>query len=166
MNENGRTYQQKLVWAQLMDGLKSLEAANDSLVARATNLVAASSGAIAMLTGIGILPKSIVSLHLFEAVIIILLCVTVLIMLWLVANLWAPRSSSILTSTDTDVLYDNYIAQNEDEAYNRALVSATKALEIEIAVNKKQGQTVMYLLRLVATQVAILVIGVLAKVFL
>lgn len=165
MKENGRTYQQNLVFERLCDGLKTIESANDNLEARASKIVAGSTGAITAITGVSMFPKSLVEVGRAEAVILALLCVSVLVMFWYAAKLWGPRPTSVATSHDTNVLYDEYIAKPEDVAFNNALIDTAKAFEHAKWVNEIKGKEIRHMFIVLQAQVLLLGVGVLVKVF-
>jgi len=165
MDKNGRTYQQNLVFDRLHDGLKTIELANDNLEARASKIVAGSTGAIAALTGVSMFPKSIVEVGRVEAIILAMLCGSVLVMFWYAAKLWGPRPTAVVTSHDTNVLYDEYIAKPEDVAFNNALIDTAKAFEHAKWVNEVKGKEIRHLFIVLQAQVLLLGIGVLVKVF-
>ena len=165
MKENGRTYQQNLVFERLSDGLKTIESANDNLEARASKLVAGSTGAIAAITGVSMFPKSMVEVGRADAIILALLCGSVLVMFWYAAKLWGPRPAAVVTGHDTDVLYDQYIAQPEDVAFNNALIDTAQAFKHAKWVNEIKGKEIRHMFIVLQAQVILLGVGVLIKVF-
>lgn len=165
MKDNGRTYQQNLVMERLCEGLKEIESANDRLEKKATNLVAGSTAAIAAITGVSMFPKSIVDVGRVEAVVLALLCGSVLVMFWFAAKLWGPQPSAVPINYDTDVLYDKYISKTEDVAYNNALIDTSRAFEHCKWVNEIKGKELRHMMFVLQAQVLLLGIGVLLKVF-
>lgn len=165
MEKNGRTYQQNLVLERLCEGLKTVEQANDKLETRASKIVAGSTGAIAAITGVNMFPKSMVDVGRAEAIILALLCGSVLVMFWYAAKLWGPQPSAVVTSHDTKLLYEQYIAKPEDVAFNNALIDSAKAFEHANWVNGIKGQEIRHMLYVLQAQVILLGSGVLLKVF-
>jgi hypothetical protein len=166
MESNGRTFQQNLVWTRLSDGLKTVEAANDNLESRAAKIVLGSSGAISAITAVGLFPKSIVSLDRLESIVLCCLCSSVLVMFWFAARLWAPRPTSVQTTSDVSVLYDEYIAKTEDVAFNNALIDMAQSFEHAAWVNKTKGNELRNMFFVLQSQIVLLGVGVLIKAFL
>ena len=165
MDKNGRTYQQNLVFQRLCDGVKTIESANDSLEAKASKIVAGSTGVIAAITGVNMFPQFTIELSRVDAIILALLCGSVLVMFWFAAKLWGPRPAAVMTSHDLNVLYDDYIAVPEDVAFNNALIDTAKAFEHATLVNEVKGREIRHMFIVLQAQVILLGIGVLAKVF-
>jgi hypothetical protein len=165
MKDSSRTYQQNLVFDRISEGLKTVEAANESLESKASKIVAGSTAVIAAITGANMFPKSAVSLGILDAVILALLCLSVLVMFWFAAKLWGPSPTAVAGSHDVNTLYDNYIAKSEDVAFNNALIDIAKAFEHSKWVNEIKGQQLRNLFIVLQAQVLILGAGVLIKAF-
>lgn len=165
MENSSRTYQQTLVWHRLCEGLKSIEQANEHLEQRASKLIGGSTGTIAAIAGINMLPKSVVDVGLGESIILLLLCLTVLVMFWYASRLWGPQPLAVTSTHDTDVLYDEYIAKSEDVAFNNALIDTAKAFEHAKWVNEIKGKEIRHMFIVLQAQVFLLGVGVVIKAF-
>lgn len=164
MLQENRTYQQQLVWEKLDEGLQSLEEANQSLETKASRLVAGSTGAITTIAGVNFLPS--VELNNSGAVVLMLLCLTVIVMFWFAARLWGPRPVALSVTSDVKVLYEQYIAKKEDVAFNNALIDRARALECSKWVNERKSEELRHMLIVLQAQVLLLGIGVLCRTFL
>lgn len=162
--ESGRTYQQDLVFSRLSEGIKSLESANESLETKATTILFGSTSAVAFISSVNVFPQSIIETSCVEAVLVVLLCISALVMFWFAANLWGPFPSSVPCGYDVDLMYDNYIAKSEDEAFNNALMDSAKVFEHLEWANKKKGESILQMFNVLKVQVVILGLGVVAKV--
>jgi hypothetical protein len=166
VGQNGRTYQQNLVLDRLQNGLETIEAANDSLESRASKLLAGSTGAIAAISGFGMLPKSIADVGRMDAIFISILCISSLAMIWRASRLWGPQATTVATCGDVDFLYDEYIAKPEDVAFNNVLIDTAKAFNRAKEANDRKSEAVAGMLWVLKVQMAILAVGVLANAFL
>jgi len=165
MQNNGRTYQQNLVWSRLSDGLKDVQLANENLENKATKIVAGSTGAIAAIAGVNMLPQALNEVGHLEGIILAMLCASVLVMFWYAAKLWGPQPTSVTTTSDVNRLFDEYIAKPEDVAFNNALIDTAKAFEHAVWVNKIKGSELRHMFIVLQSQVAVLGFGVLLKAF-
>jgi hypothetical protein len=157
------TYQQNMVGEMLIEGIKKAESANDSLEAKATKLMTASTGAIAAVAGFGVLPKQIVELSNPEVVVIVLLCGTALLMVWLYGKLAGARPTSVIGCTDVNKLFDKYIAMEPEMAFNQWMINLSESLKHSVWVNEVKGKKLREMYYVLQSQIVILVMGVLFK---
>lgn len=163
---NGRTYQQNLVWQQLTEGLTTVETANSTMERRATKIVAGSAAAVAAITGVHMFPDSLISVDKPESVVLVVLCLTVLMQFRHAARLWGPTPAAIATASDVNKLYDEYISVSEDVAYNNVLIDSAKRLEHAVWVNEQKGDVLRSMLRVLYCQIVVLAVGIVMKAFL
>ena len=166
MFENTKlTFQQRLVWERLHDGLKTIELANDSLESRAGKVIAGSTGVVSAIAGFNLLPDAIAATGRAESVILVALCASVLVMFWFAAELWSQRPICVPGDGDVDDLYNEYIAKTPDEAFNNALMDMAKAFEHAKWVNKAKGKELRNMYIVLQGQIVIVGLGVLVKAF-
>lgn len=158
MVNNNMTYQQSLVWNRLNDGLRAVEEANDRLDSFAAKIILTSTVMVALFTYINTFcgndlngtPHDIVS---------IVLCASVVLMIQSSRNLLWRRQASIPISSDTGVLYREYISKTEDVAFNNALIDTAKALEDAVCSNKAKSRELWILFFFVRIQIFAILFG-------
>jgi hypothetical protein len=164
MEKNNRSYQQNLVMNQLTEGLKSVELANDNLESKATKLISGSAAAFAAITSVKLIPQASGQLTCIDALILLLLCGSVLWMFAFAIRLWGPQPLAIPTTSDTKRLNEEYLSQSEEVAYRNVLIDLAAAFEHSVAVNKVKGRELRHMFILLQLQVLLLGLSVLAKV--
>lgn len=165
MERNGLTYQQKLAWSLLHDGLDTIREGTDRIEKRGERVFAGSSAAVATLAAVNLLPQSIEDASRAQGVLLATLCASLLVMFRFAAQLWQSRTRAVPGSADVDALYDQYIAQSMDDAFNTAMLSTEKALEITFKVNEARAKTLGRMVATLHFQAANIILLVLAKVF-
>ena len=159
------TYQQNMVWDRLHDGLKSIEQANESLESKAGKILAGSASFVSALGILKMLPNIAGTISLVDGVAMLLLCVLTAVMCWFGSRMWCPSPMHFPGDSDTDALYEEYLAKEKDVAFNNALIDSASAFEIAVSANKEKSRNVWHMVTVLQVQIVVLGVFVVAKAF-
>ena len=67
--------------------------------------------------------------------------------------------------SDTDALYEEYLAKEKDVAFNNALIDSASAFEIAVSANKEKSRNVWHMVAVLQVQIVVLGVFVVAKAF-
>jgi hypothetical protein len=101
----------------------------------------------------------------FQLVMPILLLVGLMAMFLLIltkaAKMWSPKMVMAPGSQDVEAMYEKYISQGPDMAFNKALIDLVHSVELAQKVNNQKIDGLNWLVRLLQAQVLLLIVTVL-----
>jgi len=155
------SYQQTLVFSQLKELYDTTHKSNDILDKRANHLVAVSGAIAAFVGGAKSLPIGDASPGATaETLLLLLMFVFCIALLHVAARIWKPTNKEIPGTYDTDVLFDDYINQSEDNAYNKVLVDLSACIATALTINTKKASGIDLMLLLLQLQVCALTFSI------
>ena len=157
------TYQQNLVWEKVTDGLRKADAANASLESKASTLLGGSAAAVAFIVGVHAMPSSFGNLSGWDVLCLGLLCLSVIAMYCCATCAWKPWTLSIPVTSDTDKLYEEYIAKDQHTAFNNALIDAADCFKDTVEENQRKAQAVKWMFLVLQIQMLLLAVTVAVK---
>ncbi len=158
--ENNISYQQKLVFDRLLSLFESTLIANANLDKRASHLVATSGAIIAFVGGAKALPGGTGASLSIENVLLILMFGFGIALFHVAAAIWKPDGKKFPGTTDRTILYNNYIAKSEDDAYNQALIDLGSSTDNAISINESKSSRVDQMIWILQLQVLALTLSV------
>lgn len=147
--------QQHLIWNRLKDGVADITQANAALASRASAILTASTGLFAVSSLFVSIPE--------EASIVIRvlagLCGLALAAIaTLSATVWIPQDSSVAGSSDVMLLYQEYIDEDIDNCYLKALTDMSSVFDEERERNAFLAEQIKKLSYVLDAQVVLLVV--------
>lgn len=135
------TYQQQLVFERLQDTWERILKYNEDLDKRATLITAASSVIVGIVAAAKFLPKENNSSD-FESVLLGCVCGASVLMYWNASIVWSLTKKPMPGTFNVRELYEEYIAQDENTAFNNALIDLSDAVKVCTEENMKKSQFV------------------------
>jgi hypothetical protein len=155
-----RTYQQKLVWDRLCGNFATISELNEKLDSRATLVTTSSAAIVGIVTAAKFLPSTAnVSLNV-ESVLLGVVCCCAIAMFRYGARVWIPHQKAVAGSPDPNVLYEQYIALSEDDAFNNALIDMGEAVKVGIAANNAKADAVTSMACVLQVQLLLLAVAI------
>jgi hypothetical protein len=131
---NELSYQQETVYNRLEEMLKFIRESFNKIRAKGTLICGASTTLVGVITAAEFLPDTATELSV-GTVLLGMVCLCSVVMYHQVAKLWRPSVASIAGSTDTDILFDQYLSKDAVTAYNNFLIDLSETVEREIKAN-------------------------------
>ena len=133
------TYQQNVVMEDARTRLASLYEFNAALRKRVALVCAASTTIVGIVTAAKFLPTKSTEFAV-ESIILGVVCLLSVVMYWVSASALLPSTAPIPGSTDTDVLFDQYISKDEQTAYNNFLIDICEANNVALKSNSDSAK--------------------------
>ncbi|MGB1091471.1 MAG: hypothetical protein ACPGYX_05060 [Oceanobacter sp.] len=156
----GLNYQQDSVLKYVSGARKSTLEHIQGMRKRATLVTAASTTIVGVISAANYLPKEFKSLDLSSGILLSLVTLLTVVMFFFTSEIWKTIDTPLVGHTDTDKLFDDYLAVDKDTAYNNFLIDECAALQMALDLNLKLANTFRKLIWAFQIQLALLALSI------
>lgn len=159
-SEGELAIQQQMVFDRIKSNFDIVRDANHRLESKASIMVAGSAALTGFVTGANVWPGTLDSLTGGEIAAILAFCATGFAMFWYASKMWGPSPLCMPGANDTNLLYDNFITQEIDVAFDHMLTDLSNAIDSARLVNMEKTEAIRSMLTVLQLQIAILAVAV------
>jgi hypothetical protein len=152
-------YQQATVMSLAKERLNKLYEFNEMLRKRVAAVCAASTAIVGIVSAAKFLPRQSSGLDV-ESVLLGLVCLLSVLLYWFAAKSLLPGLAAIPGSTNTDVLFDEYLVKDVEVAFNNFLIDICAASDKALEQNTSNAGILKSVLVVFQVQIAVLAIAI------